>query len=51
MEYETLLCIGIIGGLSAGALYLGVTDNALAALGIGAIAGYLGKTLQSSVSA
>lgn len=51
MEYENLLCIGIIGGLAAGALYLGVTDNAIASLGIGAIAGYLTKTLQSTSSA
>jgi uncharacterized membrane protein YeaQ/YmgE (transglycosylase-associated protein family) len=50
MEYENLLCIGIIGSLCAGALYFNVTDNAIVSLGIGAIAGYLTKSLTDASS-
>ena len=42
MKHErTLLTLGILGGISAYAMYLGMTE--LAWLSVGALIGYLGK--------
>ena len=48
IDIENILCIGGVIVLTGTALYLGISENQIVAIGIGGLIGYLTKTLTSS---
>ena len=47
-DIENILCIGGVITLTGMALYLGISENQIVAIGIGGLIGYLAKTLTTS---